>query len=150
MTKLIMGFTGTRHDITKEQKERLVLFIKALLKTNTLVGVHGDCIGADAAFNSICKSLDIIRHKYPSTLKDYTAHTDAIQMSEPLDPLVRNKIIVNTSSFLIACPGSIHEKHRSGTWSTVRHARKQNKHIVIIFPDGLIVEEYPGITKCLN
>jgi arginase family enzyme len=49
--------------------------------------------------------------------------------------LERNEDIVRDTDFLIACPeGS--EVMRSGTWATVRYARKKGRTIVVFWPDG--------------
>ncbi len=41
-----------------------------------------------------------------------------------------------TSSVLGACPRSAEEETRSGTWPTVRYARKQGKPVYLVLPDG--------------
>lgn len=56
--------------------------------------------------------------------------------------LVRNKDIVESTDVLLACPKGP-EELRSGTWSTVRLARKQGKRVVIFWPDGSVTEEGP-------
>lgn len=33
------------------------------------------------------------------------------------------------------------EEQKTGTWYTIRYARKQNKQIVIFWPDGTITNE---------
>jgi predicted Rossmann fold nucleotide-binding protein DprA/Smf involved in DNA uptake len=48
--------------------------------------------------------------------------------------LERNKDIVSESDFLIAAPDSKKERLRSGTWATVRHARKLGKRVMILEP----------------
>jgi predicted Rossmann fold nucleotide-binding protein DprA/Smf involved in DNA uptake len=52
----------------------------------------------------------------------------------PLDPLVRNKVIVNISDVILATPFEDKEVMRSGTWSTIRYARKVGKTPIIILP----------------
>ena len=47
----------------------------------------------------------------------------------------QHKQIVNVCDVLIAAPSGP-EKLRSGTWSTVRYARKLHKNITIVLPDG--------------
>lgn len=54
------------------------------------------------------------------------------------DYLDRNRDIVNCTDILITCPSGYTEKLRSGTWATIRYARKIGKTVVIIFPDGSI------------
>ena len=52
------------------------------------------------------------------------------------DPLARNRIIAARCDALLACPAEPDEQLRSGTWSTIRYARKAGKPITIIRPDG--------------
>jgi predicted Rossmann fold nucleotide-binding protein DprA/Smf involved in DNA uptake len=57
-------------------------------------------------------------------------------------PLVRNRIIVDGCDVLLAAPsGAERDNPRSGTWMTVRYARKRRKRIVIVWPDGTTTEE---------
>jgi len=47
---------------------------------------------------------------------------------------------VNECDVLIAAPGEFVERKRgSGTWGTVRYARKLGRPLVIIWPDGVVV-----------
>ena len=43
----------------------------------------------------------------------------------------RNKDIVNSCDILIACPENDKEVIRSGTWSTIRYAKKINKTVLL-------------------
>jgi predicted Rossmann fold nucleotide-binding protein DprA/Smf involved in DNA uptake len=59
-------------------------------------------------------------------------------LREPLPYLERNHAIVNESDFLIAAPDGP-ETLRSGTWATVRYARKVGKRVLVIMPNGEIL-----------
>lgn len=56
------------------------------------------------------------------------------------DYKVRDKDIVDMSERMIATP-FCPEIARSGTWTTVRYARKKNKPLWIVMPDGQVIEE---------
>ena len=140
----IAGFTGTRKGMTDIQKE----LVTGLL-TSVDIALHGGCVGADIGFDDICyryKPRSIITVVRPSNIKRTQGrwhYTPCVKPEKP--PLVRDKDIVDFSDFLIACPDG-KEKLRSGTWATVRYARKQGKKIFIVYPDGTVsVEE--GINK---
>ncbi len=60
---------------------------------------------------------------------------------KPKPYLKRNHDIVDESDILIGFPSSEEERLRSGTWATVRYARKTGKRIYIIFPDGKVKQE---------
>jgi hypothetical protein len=57
--------------------------------------------------------------------------------------LTRDQDIVRDTDVLIAIPAEGVEQHRSGTWATVRFARKLGRDIWIVLPDGQIREEGP-------
>jgi len=52
------------------------------------------------------------------------------------DYLARNHFIVAYSEELVAAPKSNKEELRSGTWATIRYARKRKRMVTIIYPDG--------------
>jgi hypothetical protein len=54
------------------------------------------------------------------------------------DYLPRNKNIVRATASLIATPFEFVEILRSGTWSTVRFARKLGKPVFLILPGGTV------------
>jgi len=55
--------------------------------------------------------------------------------------LARNQDIVDETEVLIAVPAQKKEIVRSGTWATIRRARKAGRLIYFIFPDGRVVKE---------
>jgi len=48
---------------------------------------------------------------------------------------------VDETEWLWAIPGEFKEVLRSGTWSTIRYARKKGKKVLIIWPDGSSIVE---------
>ena len=135
MTKI--GFTGTRSGMTKNQ----VLSFKDLIKAKEFGEFHhGMCIGSDEQAHDIIKNgkRRIIGH--PPTYKKYMAECDCDIIKTPNAYLARNKHIVDATEILIATPESKEVVH-SGTWSTVRYARKKNKKIYIIHRSGRVSTE---------
>jgi predicted Rossmann fold nucleotide-binding protein DprA/Smf involved in DNA uptake len=55
--------------------------------------------------------------------------------------LVRNETIVKQSQVLLAAPRTSKDEQRSGTWHTIRYARKMKRKIYIVMPDGVIRKE---------
>jgi hypothetical protein len=109
---------------------------------------HGDCIGSDKeAHDSVSalsafltSSIKVILH--PPNKKSKRAFCLADESCDPLPYLDRNQEIVNSVDILIATPAEDKEKLRSGTWSTIRKARKQSKPVFIIEPNGIINGDY--------
>ena len=128
---MILGFTGTRDGMSLKQFSA----ITTLLQETTPSEVHhGGCKGADAGFHAVARKLGIriILHP-PVVMKNQVIFTaNEVRPAEPY--LVRNRQIVEEVEGLIACPGQDHEVAHSGTWNTIRYARKKGIHINIIFP----------------
>jgi len=99
---------------------------------------HGDCIGSDEQAHVIAVELSIQVTIHPPTDPTHRAYCSGNQNCESKEYLARNKDIVNNSGLLIATPGEFNEQRRSGTWSTIRYARKQRVNLIVIFPDGTV------------
>lgn len=130
-----VSFTGTRKGMTKEQKS---LFREILLKSKASLFVHGDCVGADADAHYIALELGIEIHKRPSNHKSRAFCKEGKEIALPEDPLKRNPKIIDDGDILVACPGMLEEELRSGTWAAIRYARKIQRPISILWPDGTI------------
>ena len=104
------------------------------------VAAHGDCVGADAQFHDICSQLGVWQILvFPTHDGPLRAHCSSTLTAAPTDPLARNRRIVEVSDLLVAAPDGP-ETLRSGTWSTVRHARRRGRRVVTILRDGSAVE----------
>ena len=135
-----IGFTGTQLGLTGKQKATLKSILEKFLRIEHKFR-HGDCIGADAEANTIAKDLGFKTVVHPPTSARKRAFCVADQILPAKDYLGRNHDIVNCSRILIACPKEAQEITRSGTWATIRYARKVNKDIIIIYFDGTIRKE---------
>jgi hypothetical protein len=143
-----VGFTGNRHGMTLEQKRT---FVNELSDLDVTEFHHGDCVGSDLEAFQLLLGLGLsgVVQSHPATMGPewdarWKAHTanyfPEVFEHKPLHPLKRNKVIVNSSDLLYACPEQFEEKLRSGTWSTVRYAVANGKSVRIVFPDGSIKE----------
>lgn len=140
-----VGFTGTRDGMTDEQRRAFIAWAKTAGATEFH---HGCCLGADAdAVDVFLSAADlgfsrplIVAHQpaKKAMLSDESLWSSDV-MKPPLDYLVRNRNIVDDSDILVACPKGP-EEQRSGTWSTVRYARKQGKRVLIFWPDGNVTK----------
>lgn len=144
---MIIGFTGTRRRITVPQYLALRHYIVETQMRGDLhieKVVHGDCIGADAVFDRlVCDQTTWMRELFPSNISDMRANTHlhrperVLHVHLPAPPLERNVRIVRRADLILACPRGA-ETLRSGTWATIRLARKQEVPVRIIWPDGSV------------
>lgn len=130
--------------MTPEQKESVILFLESRAPETVH---HGDCIGADAEFHRLVlfclPQVRVVIH--PPKISTKRAFCPGGHEVRPKkDYLVRNVDIVEESEELLAIPKDFEEEQRSGTWYTVRQARKRNKRVSIIFPDGSIKYNEPS------
>lgn len=139
------SFTATRQGMTEAQKDKLQF---ELQYTHPVLFIHGGCVGGDNEADMIAVALHLYRAIYPSNLQDrlplltFLARDEyRLYIHEAAPPLKRNHTIVDRGDILIACPHGKTEVLRSGTWATIRYARKQHKPITIIWPDGSILRE---------
>lgn len=130
-----IGFTGTRHGLTQLQQSTLQEVLRRLQPAQL---IHGSCIGADAEAHHLTRlflpSCKII--VWPCTEGGMRARLDADVTMPLMAPLKRNKVIVHSVEILVACPQTVDEVLRSGTWSTIRYARKRGVPVYRISPDG--------------
>ena len=138
-----IGFTGTQKGMTPEQRRTFEGFVDPNEGTDFMAEFKpefhsGDCVGADEQARDICEYHGYRLIGHPPDNPSKRAFGAFHEIREPLPYLDRNKAIVNETDYLIACPGEMQEKLRSGTWSTVRYARKQGRKVVIIYPNGEI------------
>lgn len=121
---MIVGFTGTRNELTEWQKRKI---FELLTKLRPRYAHHGMCVGGDDTFNTVCLSLGIMTIGWPSNIPKLVANCRVSYRNNPSPPLERNVWIVKASEVMICCPYENKEIIRSGTWSTIRESRRQHK-----------------------
>jgi hypothetical protein len=139
-----IGFTGTQRGMTGQQIKKVDSLLGELLPLEIHHGDfvevhHGDCVGADKQFHHLAKAhkgVCVVIHPPESNKKRAFCCGDSIYPPKPY--LERNHHLVSITDVLIATPAQYHEKLRSGTWATVRYARKKGKRCLIVLPDGRI------------
>jgi hypothetical protein len=141
MSGLRVGFTGTQRGISLIQREAAAewLWVQAARELH-----HGDCVGADADVHVVALSLSITVVIHPPTIDTKRAWCEgAREVLPPLPYLERDVAIVVATEVLLALPGEEDEVRRSGTWFTVRRARRLLRPVQIIFPSGRRLLETP-------
>jgi hypothetical protein len=130
-----IGFTGTSRGMTQAQQD----VVSALLAAEGTELHHGDCLGADAQAHDLAEQLGVGTVIHPPTDPKLRAFKvgDEVRACRPY--LQRNHDIVRETQLLIATPRTEHEELRSGTWATVRFARRLGRPIRLVMPDGTCV-----------
>lgn len=127
-----VAFAGSRHGMTRAQR----IAVSTLLRIwGASLLVHGDCVGADSDADWIAERLVISRVIHPGNIEAMRAHCErrgALQLSPPMHPLDRNRMIPRWCDVLIACPRATSR----GTWHTVGLAAAMYKPIVVIDEAG--------------
>lgn len=131
-----VGITATRKGCNQDQKDALEITLLYLRGKGYSWFHHGDCVGGDQDGHDLAikGGYDIWVHPPDNPSLRAFCCFDKSSPSKPY--LVRNQDIIDKSDILIACPAEKKEQLRSGTWSTVRKARKKGIPIIVIFPDG--------------
>jgi len=142
---LKIGFTGTQEGMKVRQIRTVgqAILCHCLVEYLPIEFHHGDCIGADEQVHYLARALWFKVHVHPHDDKSRRAYCKTSRpeyLHVPKPYLMRNKDIVDATTVLIAAPRA-DEEVRSGTWATVRYARKLNRPIYICFPDGRMVFE---------
>lgn len=150
LERLDVGFTGTRRGMTDWQYHKVDQILGILADkysaTHELWAHHGDCtnpkegeLGADEQFHELAMKHLYLIHIHPPSNNKLRAHRDGDYREPPKSYKIRNADIVRDSALLIATPHR-HEKDGSqiysGTWATVRIARRRKKPYVVFHSDG--------------
>ena len=145
-----IGFTGSRLVLgARLVHTKLEYLLQELQHQHGQLTVHhGDCLGMDDVFHNCALKLGLWIVIHPPLDTKYQANCAGVlvpslngsdirypklEVLQRKGYLVRNHDIVDACKILIASPKEIHrEERRSGTWATVRYARKEGKEILFI------------------
>ena len=139
-----VGVTATRRGLTDPQLVTAtdVLRLRYELGAHTLH--HGACVGGDERLAEVAFQLGYTLEAWPAELPARYVSERALALSHVVHdqqpPLERNHDIVDhASDCLVVCPGDRVEKLRSGTWATVRYARRRpSLPRLVCWPDGAV------------
>ncbi len=132
---LQIGFTGTQRGMTAPQWMTLL---------GLLDGVsgwlhHGDCVGADEEAHDLAHQRGLLTDVHPPSNSSKRAWCGGTVIRSPRPYIARNHDIVDATRGLIAAPKIALEELRSGTWATIRYARKIGKPVALLLPDRAVV-----------
>jgi hypothetical protein len=135
-----IGVTGTRNGLSEEQANWIDQF---LIYNAVNVLHHGDCVGVDeqVALKFADRKAYIIAHPGLDVMM-YRANCKVNDLVLPgKAALNRNRYIVQCSELLLAFPNSETDALRSGTWFTIRHAKKVKVPTIIVTPTGKVTSD---------
>ena len=141
-----VAFTGTQVGWSAKQYDAVSDWVWALTTGDpTLYRLHhGDCVGADANMHELCFEMgwQIMVHPPVDPKKRAFVHNTRFWEPErcemlPEKPyLERNHDMVDVGGVLYATPKEKEEQLRSGTWATVRYAKKVHVPTILFYRDG--------------
>lgn len=148
----IMGITASRHGMTAPQGKALRALIE---KFKPREFHHGDCVGGDEDGHEIydnwrrstsALTLDEahVIHVHPPDDDKLRARVklregDVLHEEKPYH--ARNHDIVNVSTIMVGLPYTAEEEVKSGTWATIRYAKKHGMKPYVIRPDGSVTRK---------
>lgn len=139
---MIIGFTGSSTKITIRQS---CVLLSILTELNPSVLHHGDCIMGDKLAHMLVRkhfpTCHIVIH--PPSDPSKRAYCQGDEMRQEKYYLDRDTDIARECEVLVAAPKEAKEVVRSGTWATVRRARRFFKPIIYVMFDGMIIREHP-------
>jgi hypothetical protein len=140
-----VGFAGTARPgrVTRAQIQELHRFMLQLkidpAQPFQVEWHHGGAPEADriSHFLALALGFRIVVHPGPKSDPRDFPMADAVY-GPAYDNLQRDDDIARVTSELVAVPRTNREFRRSGTWTTVRRARRYGRPITLILPDGTV------------
>ncbi len=144
-------FTGSRLGMAEEQRKAVA---RLLVELKPVTVHHGDCVGSDSEFATICAALEprpwVVAHPGDwgiegkvNHLRAFNPHSDEVRAAKEF--LSRNRVMVGmlrrAGDVLIAAPETMKLKSYGGTSYTIRYAIQGTKRVLIVWRDGTITEE---------
>jgi len=136
-----IGITGSRVGMSFRQGVSFKHWLDSQSRITKITEFHhGDCVGVDVQAVTFVESLypEIETHSHPPINQSLRAFHKSKVIHPEKEYLDRNKDIVNSVDVMVCFPDGP-EKLRSGTWSTIRYAKKVLKNVLVFDKDGQIV-----------
>jgi predicted Rossmann fold nucleotide-binding protein DprA/Smf involved in DNA uptake len=130
-----IGFTGTRRGMNEIQTTNLDKLLHQH-KFSSRWFIHGGAVGADTQAHNIAKRFGYKIKIFPCHSTSLSLFAD--EMAPVMPPLSRNRLLVLDCDLLVATPFEDEEVLRSGTWATIRFARRVKRKIILLFPSGMM------------
>lgn len=147
-----IGFTGTSRGMTVPQYHTMTRLIYEIPDSVEIEAHHGNCVGADEEFHRIlcdqfrerATQLRFVIHPGDNPLMQAGCEKKYPWIGTTVLPvmsnLARNAEIVMAVDEMFATPKMDQEELRSGTWHTIRTAKRLKRSLTIICRDGTVVK----------
>lgn len=136
-----VGFTGTRWGMGN----RTSTFEYIIDKLGITEFRHGMCIGSDEEAHNLVALRPVLIIGHPPEDQKQMAKVKCDRYEVPKAYLVRDHDIVDNVEVMVATPQQNEEILRSGTWATIRYAKKvikkdkgNCKRLYVLLPNGKI------------
>lgn len=126
-----VGFTGTQRGMTRQQRRVLSWWLDS---HDVEEMHHGDCVGADEEMHLLAREHRIPVVTHPPLNESRRAFCRVPGDRPAKEYLSRNRDIVDETDMLVATPATRDEVARSGTWMTIRYAKRRGKPVWVIPP----------------
>jgi hypothetical protein len=145
----IIGFTGTRGGMTEAQLCSVhQMFMQcvataAVRQHDSVVLLHGDCVGADAQMHALCRlnhpQVKIEGYRVGTGSNVANCEFDVLHDSTDIGHLARNREIVARCNVLLGAPPCVEVQMRGGTWYTIKAGWAFPKVTLAFGPSGEII-----------
>jgi hypothetical protein len=137
-----VGVTATRHGLTRYQRLWAYDTLKTLRSRGFDTLRHGDCVGGDAELAEMGRKMGYRLICHPPLNPRLRAYVPSDIVLAPVPYMKRNKALVDSSTYLLGCPGSWPDPGTpspGGTWRTIRYAHRrwpdQQGRITVVPPE---------------
>lgn len=103
---------------------------------------HGAAPGADEEAHEIAADFKLVQIVHPTNIEKHAGMVMDGLWRPPKSTLVRYYDVVDAADWMLAMPDSATCDHASYVWNTINYARRRNKRLTVIQPNGDPIETW--------
>ena len=135
-----VGVTASRHGLTAEQHRALAKNLRLLRnERGAQFFHHGDCVGGDYEGACLARGMGYRIIGHPPINDELRAFVESDENRKPAGYLTRDRALVDEVDLLLGCPNTTELPPGptiSGSWYTIKYARRVGTRVAVILPDG--------------